>query len=110
MKYKILYSSEALKDLDEIWEYILMELGNADAAKNTINNVMNTIDALEVFPERGTPLSAVVEIESDYRFVLSGSYMVFYRVESQTVFIDRILYERREYIKVLFENLPLEDK
>lgn len=34
MKYKIKYSPEALKDLDEIWEYILLELANPDAAED----------------------------------------------------------------------------
>ena len=105
MKYKILYSPEALNDLNEIWEYILMDLGNPDAAENVVNKMMDTIDGLEDFPERGTPLSFVAEVESDYRFVLSGNYMAFYRVEEKTVQVDRVLYQGRNYLSVLFGNL-----
>ena len=104
MKYKVQYSPEALNDLDEIWEYILLDLGNPDAAENVVNKMMDTIDALESFPERGAPLSSVVDIESNYRFVLSGNYMAFYRVEEKMVQIDRILYQGRDYLKILFDD------
>ena len=77
MKYKIKYSPEALKDLDEIWEYILLELANPGAAEDVVDRMLDTIEALEDFPERGAPLSSVAEVESDYRFVLSGNYMAF---------------------------------
>ena len=105
MKYKVQYSPEALNDLDEIWEYILLELGNPDAAENVVNKMMDTIDALEDFPERGAPLSSVAEVESDYRFVLSGNYIAFYRVEGKTVQVDRVLYQARDYLRVLFGDM-----
>ena len=106
MNYKIQYSPEAQNDLDEIWEYILLELGNPDAAENVINKLLDIIDTLEDFPERGVPLSSVVEIESDYRFVLSGNYIAFYRVVEKTVYVDRVLYQKRDYLKVLFGEPP----
>ena len=106
MKYKVQYSPEALNDLDEIWEYILLELGNPDAAENVVNKMMDTIDALEDFPERGAPLSSVAEVESDYRFVLSGNYIAFYRVEGKAVQVDRVLYQGRDYLRVLFGDMP----
>lgn len=102
MKYRIKYSPEALKDLDEIWEYILLELANPDAAEDVVNRMLDTIEALEDFPERGALLSSVAEVESDYRFVLSGNYMAFYRVEEKTVWVDRVLYQARDYLRVLF--------
>ena len=92
MKYKIQYSPEALNDLDEIWEYILVELGNPEAAENVVLKMLDAIDTLEDFPERGAPLSSVAEVESDYRFVLSGNYMAFYRVVENLVQVDRVLY------------------
>ena len=102
MKYKIKYSPEALKDLDEIWEYILLELANPGAAEDVVNRMLDTIEALEDFLERGALLSSIAEVESDYRFVLSGNYMAFYRVEEKTVRVDRILYQGRDYLRVLF--------
>ncbi len=59
-----------MKDLDEIWEYILLELANPDAAEDVVNRMLDTIEALEDFPESGALLSSAAEVESDYRFVL----------------------------------------
>lgn len=68
MKNNILYSPEALNDLDEIWEYIVSELCNPQAAENTVNRIMKAIDNLEDFSEIGTPLSSVTDMKNDYRF------------------------------------------
>ena len=104
------YSPEALQDLNEIWNYILSELCNQDAAENVVNKIMDTIDKLATFPEMGALLSNVANIESDYRFVISGSYMAFYRLLGIDVYVDRVLYGRRDYLRVLFDNLSNENE
>ena len=50
----------------------------------------------------GAPLSSIVPVESEYRFLAYGKYLTFYRVVAQDVYIDRILYGRRNYLAVLF--------
>ncbi len=109
MKNSIHYSPEAQNDLDEIWEYITFELRSPQAAQNTINKIMDTIDELENFSEIGALLSSVTDIESDYRFLTSGNYMVFYRAHGQDVYIDRVLLGRRDYLRILFPDLPPTD-
>lgn len=54
-----------------------MDLGNPDAAENTGNGIMDVIDKLEYFAEIGVRLSLVVAVETDYRFLPSGNYIVF---------------------------------
>ena len=56
MHNKIQYSPLALKDLDEIWDYITNELMNPSAADNTVNGIMDMIDGLDGFPETGSRL------------------------------------------------------
>jgi plasmid stabilization system protein ParE len=109
MKNSIHYSPEAQNDLDEIWEYITIELRSPQAAQNTVNKIMDTIDELENFSEIGALLSSVTDIESDYRFLTSGNYMVFYRAHGQDVYIDRVLLGRRDYLRILFPDLPPND-
>ncbi len=109
MKNNIHYSLEAQSDLDEIWEYISFELCNPQAAENTVNKIMDTVDELETFSEIGTALSSVTDMESDYRFLVSGNYIVFYRVAGQDIYIDRVLYGRRDYLRILFSDLPQND-
>lgn len=102
MKNNIYYSIEAQNDLDAIWEYISLSLYNSQAAQNTINKIIHTIDRLEDFSEIGARLSSVINMESDYRFLVSGQYIIFYRINGRDVFIDRILYSKRDYLHILF--------
>jgi len=103
MHNMIHYSPESLQDLDDIWEYIVMELGNPDAAMNVVNNIMDMIDKLKEFSEMGARLSLTVGIENDYRFLVCGNYLLFYRINSQDVYIDRVLYNKRDYTSILFD-------
>ncbi len=63
MENKLNYSQKALQDLNEIWDYILVEFSNPDAAENVVTGIMNVIDKLDDFPEMGTPLSSMVTME-----------------------------------------------
>ncbi|MCD8367218.1 MAG: type II toxin-antitoxin system RelE/ParE family toxin [Clostridiales bacterium] len=104
MKNKLHYSPDALRDLDEIWEYIQVELSNPSAAANVVNDILDTLDRLEDFAEMGAPLSSVADVESNYRFIQSGNYLAFYRPEGTDIYIDRILYGRRDYLRILFDK------
>ena len=37
-----------------------------------------------------------------YRYLVCGSYMVFYHIHIEEVMVDRILYGRRDYLSILF--------
>ena len=86
----------------DIKQYITEELDSPAAAENTLKKILKNIRMLETQPFIGTPLSSVVNIDTHYRFLVCGSYLVFYYVENDDVFIVRILYGRRDYIKILF--------
>ena len=109
MKNKIHYSPESRRDLDDIWDYIVSELQNRSAAERVINRIIDAVDPLKNFAEKGTPLSSIADIGTDYRFLVSGNYMVFYRVQGNDVYIDRVLYGRSDYMSVLFKDLLREE-
>ena len=102
----ILYTSEAEKDLIGIKDYIAEQLENPIAAANTVATITKRIRQLELFPEMGKRLSAVVDIVTDYRFLVCANYLAFYRVDENDVKIIRILYGRRDYVKILFGESP----
>ena len=108
MKNRIHYSPESRHDLDDIWDYIVSELQNRSAAEHVINRIMDTVDHLKNFAEMGTPLSSIADVGTNHRFLVSGSYMVFYRVQGSNVYVDRILYGRSDYMSVLFKDLLCE--
>ena len=105
MKNKIHYSPESRRDLDDIWDYIVLELQNRSAAERVIDHIMNAVDPLKNFAEMGTPLSSIADVGTDYRLLVSGNYMVFYRVQDSDVYIDRVLYGRSDYMSALFKDL-----
>ena len=109
MKNKIHYSPESRRDLDDIWDYIVSELQNRYAAERVIDRIIDAVDPLKKFAEMGTPLSSIADIGTDYRFLVSGNYMVFYRVQGNDVYIDRVLYGRSDYMSVLFKDLLREE-
>ena len=105
---EIKFSPEAIADLQETKQYITEELCNEQAANNTIAKILASIRQLERFPEMGAPLSSVIDLDTDYRFLVSGNYSSFYRYVDGTVYIVRVLYGRRNYMQILFGE-PKED-
>jgi len=102
-------SKEAESDLVQIGDYISEELNSPQAALNTLMGIKTSIDKLEDFPLIGAPLSSIFEIDTDYRFLVCGNYLAFYRTDEIDVYIDRIIYGKRNYISILFEGTQLED-
>ncbi len=100
-------SPEAQNDLAEIKAYISKELENHNAAISVVGKITKTIRTLREHALMGAPLSSIADVSSDYRFLVSGSYMVFYRASGKDVFIDRVLYGRRDYLRILLgEDAP----
>jgi len=102
-------SIEAQSDLTEIKSYISKDLENPAAALSTVRRIMKDIRRLREYSLIGTPLSSVTEAESDYRFLVSGNYLTFYRVNDHDVYVDRVLYGRRDYLRILFGSTSHND-
>ena len=96
------YSPEAEDDLVDIKRYISEDRNSPIAALNTVTKITKRIKILEQFPETGTKLSSIIDIITDYRFLVCGNYIAFYRFDGEYVNIIRILYGRRDYVKILF--------
>ena len=96
------YSYEAMLDLIEIERYITEELESPKAAKNIVAKIVKHVRLLEDFPELGALLSSIVNFESEYRFLVCGKYLAFYRVAGSYIYIIRVLYGKRDYLSILF--------
>ena len=98
-------STAAQADLLEIKAYIEQEFDNPSAALAAVRRITNRIRVLRDHAYIGARLSSIVTIESDYRYLVSEQYLIFYRVHGKDVDIDRILHGRRDYMRVLFEDM-----
>jgi addiction module RelE/StbE family toxin len=101
---KIKLSPTAVSDLQEIKNYISKKLSNPIAADRTINKIIKDYTLLETSPELGASLSCKLNIKTDYRYLVSGKYIVFYKTDIEYVYIYRILYGARNYVSILFNS------
>lgn len=107
---KIRVTPAALNDLKEIKSYIENDLANPIAANNVVKRIIKDYSLLETSLYMGPVLSAKIHIKTDFRFIVSGNYIVFYKVDETYVSIYRILYGRRDYLKIIFEDMTFEDE
>lgn len=103
---KLLISPAANDDLIAIREYITKDLGSPKAAASTVSKIITSIKILVDFPLSGSPLESIIDFSNEYRFVVTGNYISFYRYIDDTVFVDRILYGGRDFVKILLGILP----
>ena len=96
------FSPDALADLEQIKTYITVELCSEQTAISTVSKIIRHIRMLADFPEAGAPLASVVNIASNYRFLVCGNYTAFYIFKEDKVHILRVLYGRRDFMRILF--------
>lgn len=102
MTFRIEFTPQARDDLRQIREYISVDLCNETAAAKTVGKIIKSMARLKDFPKIGAPLSSRIEIKTDYRYLVCGNYNVFYRIETDTVKIIRVLNSRRNFMSILF--------
>ncbi len=105
---KLHLSFDAQRDLADVKAYITAELGNPQAALAVTARITKKIRLLREHGSIGTPLYSVENKNTGYRFLTSGNYIIFYRAVEEDIFVDRILYGRRDYFHILFGDMEEE--
>lgn len=107
MNNQISYAPKAREDLLEIKSFIEEETGDIELAKKTVSDIVTTNDSLSIFPEMGQRLLINLESKIEYRYLLCHNYLSFYRYLDRTIYIDRILNSRRDYLRILLDESSL---
>lgn len=106
--YKIQYSPRAKEDLLKIKHYILDEFDQENAT-NKMKSIITKIKNLEEYPLMGRPLSNMIDVATDYMYLVIDKNYVFYRNEDQCVKIIRVLDKRQDYMRALFIIIEVEE-
>jgi len=85
-------SRPARLDLDDIWLYIAKNSGSVTADR-FVARITDAIPILASFPGMGRPADAV---RKRSRAFPVGGYILYYRVTSGKILIQRIIHGRRE--------------
>ena len=98
MKWNVIYSPQAKKDLHDIYCYIAFELYAPDTAAQQVERLDNMIQSLDELPMRYPVYDAEPIKSKGIRSVPVGNYLIFYfpQEKDRTVTIYRILYGGRD--------------
>ncbi len=98
MIYKVIYSDSALKDIDEIYEYIAYDLLVPEIAESQVGRIIMAIDSLENLPYRYKVYDEEPWLSNGLRCFSVDNYMVFYYPveEDGIVRVIRIIYGGRD--------------
>ncbi|MFZ7103748.1 MAG: type II toxin-antitoxin system RelE/ParE family toxin [Peptococcaceae bacterium] len=99
---KVEYSPKALEDLQRIKAYIIENFG-VDAAQKALGKITTSVRRLEEYPVLGVALGRMIGIPTDYLYIFIERNYVFYRIEGNIVKIVRVLNERQDFMRILFE-------
>jgi len=95
--YSYKFASIALRDLEELLEYIDKQLSNPKAAKDFAVELFGKIDNIRAFPESGAKIDNEFISDQSLRKFFVGKYIVFYKPDksTETIIIVRIIYGAR---------------
>ena len=94
-------TKRAINDIKKIYDYILEDSPqNAESVKA---NILHTINNLSLFPLLGMTLEGKINQKTDYRYLIAGKFLIFYKTDEKVVSIYRVLSSEMDYIKLLFK-------
>lgn len=98
MDRKIVFSKKSEMQLKEIHDYVFSLSNDLETANSFINNLLDEIEKLKKFTFIGRELILVDNIKTQYRYIRYKNYLIFYRVDDQKIYIDRILSSYKDYV------------
>jgi len=102
-EYKIEITTKAKRDMREIHAYISSNLKEPNVADRLLDKIETEILTLKSMPLRHAVERDVQLKLKNLRKLIVNNYLIFYTVseKTETVFIARILYARRDWMNLL---------
>ncbi len=91
-QYKVEITKEALQDMEDIYNYIALELLSPENAMGQYNRIADEILTLDTFPQRYRIMDSEPEKEMELRRMLVDNYSVFYTIRGDKVIVTDVLY------------------
>ena len=101
--YYVDLAPKAQRDIDEILNYIAIDLCAPAAALNLNAKILKQIEQLEAFPLCGEVYISEIPLKHEYRRLVVYKYLIFYTVNEQTetVTIMHVIYGASNYLAIL---------
>ena len=91
-QYRVQITDKALADMEEIYNYIAIQLQAPENAMGQYNRIAKAIEELNIFPEKIRLLESKQERTLCLRQLALDNYSIFYVIENERVIVMRVLY------------------
>lgn len=91
-QYTVQITDKALADMEEIYNYIAIQLQAPENAMGQYNRIAKAIEELSIFPEKIRLMESKQERIMGLRQLSVDNYSVFYVIENERVIVMRVLY------------------
>ena len=91
-QYKVEITKEALQDMEDIYNYIALELLSPENAMGQYNRIADEILTLNTSPQRYRIMDSEPEKQMELRRILVDIYSVFYIILGDKVIVTDVLY------------------
>ena len=98
---QIVWTEPALRDLDDIAEYIALDKDSA--AKKLVRRVFSRVENLQNFPESGRKPPELPK-NSRYFEVIVGPCRIFYRIDDSKIFVLYVMRSERLFRKFILDD------
>lgn len=105
MNRKVVFSKKSELQIEEIYQYVLSKSNDEGTAKKFVNELVNKTEILKTQAFVGRQLEIIDNIVTQYRFLIYKDYLIFYRVNENKVYVDRILSSKTDYVKEFVKEL-----
>ena len=96
---RIVWLTKANNDLIDIYNYISKD--SIYYAMKTVNEIINKVEILRIFPYSGRILNDIVNEE--YRELIYKSYRIIYKIKISTIYIHRAWHSAREISNIFLK-------
>ena len=97
--YRVEILPTAWEDLKRIEDYYLLQF-DVESAMKVTDQILNSIERLEKFPDSGSLTPDKWLNEQGYRMVIWQRFVSIYRQIKDTVYVYHIAYTQTEYTKL----------
>lgn len=99
---ELVWSPVAVDDLNAAADYIESELASPMAARRLVDSVIEKAQLFADVPGAGMALNTINGIDTGYRYMLSGNWMVFLQRDNGQALVVRVPYAKSDYMRTLF--------
>ena len=89
------------KKLNQLKADLVQNFG-VEVSRKSVKKITDAVRGLEKFEKKGIAVSAMYDIDCDYRYLYVNHNYVFYRIEPEKIMIVEMFDEREDFMYQLF--------